>query len=151
MKEIQTSVGLNFRETKEQSIRLQSLRNRSKRCVCRYCGNTLSLRKITYAAYDEAKIELFCEHCNRIEHGVEPEIYKISEYFVDEMRFDHYPNMDESVQKRRMNIAVICDIVYWSLKNMNLLDADGFQISLNMNLESLGETFRISKKELNSL
>ena len=33
---------------------------------------------------------------------------------------------------------------------MNLLDADGFQISLNMNLESLGETFRISKKELNS-
>ena len=67
------------------------------------------------------------------------------------MRFDHYPNMDESVQKRRMNISVICDIVYWSLKNMNLLDADGFQISLNMNLESLGETFRISKKELNSL
>lgn len=151
MKKIETSMGINFRESKEKSVRLNKLRNRSKRCVCRYCGNTLSLRKITYAAYDEAKIEIYCEHCNRIERGVEPEIYKVAEYFVDEMMFDHYPNMDESIQKHRMNVAIVSDIIFWSLTNMNLLNSDGFQVPLEMNLETLGESFLISKTELNQM
>ena len=146
-----TSVGINFREQKEQSVRLQELRQRAARCRCRYCGNPLTLRKITYAAYDEAKIELYCEHCNRIESGVEPEIYKIAAYYVDEMKYDHYPNLDNSVRKRRMNIALICDILTWGFKNSGLLDKDGFNISLKIDEDLMGEAFSIPDSYLQSL
>ena len=43
----------------EQSERIAELRKRASRCVCKSCGEKLSLRKITYAAYDEAKIEVY--------------------------------------------------------------------------------------------
>lgn len=146
-----TSVGINFREQKEQSVRLQELRQRAARCRCRYCGHPLTLRKITYAAYDEAKIELYCEHCNRIESGVEPEIYKIAAYYVDEMKYDHYPNLDNSVRKRRMNIALICDILTWGFKNSGLLDKDGFNISLKIDEDLMGEAFSIPDSYLQAL
>lgn len=134
----------------EQNERIAELRKRASRCVCRYCGEKLSLRKITYAAYDEAKIEVFCEKCERIEYGVEPEIYKVSEYFVDEIGYDHYPSIDLSVRKKRMNIAVICDIISWGFKNTGLLDKDGFKAALDLNAGILGEALFISDTELNA-
>lgn len=148
MQEILSEVGLNFRETKEMSVRLQQIRERAKRCVCRYCGEHLSLRKLTYAAYDEAKIEIFCEHCQRIEHGVEPEIYRLAEYFVEDMRFDHYSNLDESEQKKRMNIAVVCDVIYWSFRNAGILDENGFKTELNIDRDIMGNAFLISHSDL---
>lgn len=146
-----TSLGINFRESKEQSARLKELRQRAARCCCRYCGNTLSLRKITYAAYDEAKIELYCEHCGRIEAGTEPEIYKMAVYYVDETQYDHYLSLDNSQHKRRMNIALICDILTWGFKNSGLLTKDGFNISLNLNEDLMGESFSISDHYLAAL
>ncbi len=145
------SLGINFREKKEQSSRIQQLRQRAARCRCRYCGHPLTLRKITYAAYDEAKIELFCEQCNRIEIGVEPEIYKIAEYYIDEMKYDHYPNLDNSVRKRRMNIALICDILDWGFKNSGLLDKEGFCVPLRLNEDAMGEALSISDSYLEAL
>ncbi len=146
-----TSVGINFREQKEQSIRIQELRDRAARCRCRYCGHPLTLRKITYAAYDEAKIELFCEQCNRIESGAEPEIYKIAEYYVDAMKYDHFPNLDNSFRKRRMNISIICDILTWGFKNSGLLDKGGFNVPLNLDEDLMGEAFSLSDSYLESL
>lgn len=146
--DILTSVGINFREQKEQSKRIGELRDRASRCHCRYCGSPLTLRKITYAAYDEAKIELFCDHCNRIETGVEPEIYKIAAYYVDELKFDHYPNLDNSVRKRRMNIALICDILNWGFKNAGLLDKEGFKVPLELDEDLMGEALSISESYL---
>ena len=146
-----TSVGINFREQKEQSVRIQELRDRAARCRCRYCGHPLTLRKITYAAYDEAKIELFCEQCNRIESGAEPEIYKIAEYYVDAMKYDHFPNLDNSFRKRRMNISIICDILTWGVKNSGLLDKDGFNVALNLDEDLMGEAFSLSDSYLESL
>lgn len=135
----------------EQSERIAELRKRASRCVCRYCGEKLSLRKITYAAYDEAKIEVYCEKCARIEYGVEPEIYKVSEYFVDEIGYDHYPSIDPSVRKKRMNIAVICDILSWGFKNTGLLDKDGFKTPLDLNAGVLGEALFISDTALTAM
>ena len=146
-----TSVGINFRGQKEQSVRIQELRDRAARCRCRYCGHPLTLRKITYAAYDEAKIELFCEQCNRIESGAEPEIYKIAEYYVDAMKYDHFPNLDNSFRKRRMNISIICDILTWGFKNSGLLDKDGFNVALNLDEDLMGEAFSLSDSYLESL
>lgn len=145
-----TSMGINFREQKEQSVRIQELRQRAARCHCRYCGNSLTLRKITYSAYDEAKIELFCENCNRIEAGVEPETYKIAEYYVDEMKYDHYPNMDNSMRKRRMNIALVCDILNWGFKNSGILGKDGFKVPLDIDEDLMGEAYSLSDSYLDS-
>ncbi len=146
-----TSFGINFREQKEQSVRIQELRDRAARCRCRYCGHPLTLRKITYAAYDEAKIELYCEQCNRIESGAEPEIYKIAEYYVDAMKYDHFPNLDNSFRKRRMNISIICDILTWGFKNSGLLDKDGFHVDLHLDEDLMGEAFSLSDSYLESL
>ena len=146
-----SSANINFRTDDEQSSRLNDVRKRAKRCVCKYCGGELSLRKITYAAYDEAKIEVYCEHCGRIEYGVEPEIYKLAAYYIDALRYDHYPNLDDSEQKRRMNIAVISDILSWGFKNTKLLDADGFTIDVAVDEDMLGEAITISDTELDAL
>lgn len=144
-------MNINFREQKEVSTRIRELKERTDRCVCRFCGETLSLRKITYAAYDEAKIDIFCDHCDRIEYGVEPEIYLVAEYFVDEMKYDHYSDLDDSVHKRRMNIAIICDILMWGYKNTGILCKDGFTVPLQFNQDLLGEALTISDKSLRAL
>ena len=142
---------INLVERTEKEERLQEIYQRVSRCVCRYCGHKLSLRKITYAAYDEAKIELFCEQCQRIEYGVEPEIYKVAEYFVEELGYDHYTNIDNSLKKTRMNIAVISDIIAWGFKNTGILKKDGFTVELDLDAGILGEATYISDTSLNAL
>lgn len=146
-----SSANINFRKKDEEGSRLMQVKNRAERCVCKYCGQSLSLRKITYAAYDEAKIEVYCEHCGRIEYGVEPEIYKLAAYYIDALRYDHYPNLDDSEQKRRMNIAMICDILSWGFKNTSLLKEDGFAIDVNVDEDMLGDAITISNSELKAL
>lgn len=138
------------RERKE-SERIQKLNVRTSHCVCKYCGSRLSLRKVTYAAYDEAKIDIYCENCNRMENGTEPLIYKMAEYFVDDMQFDYYPELDPSISKRRMNIAVICDIISWGFKNVGLINDKGFTVDLNVNEHTLGEATVFSKTQLEAM
>ena len=144
-------LGINFRDQSEESARIIELKKRTNRCVCRFCGGALSLRKITYAAYNEAKIDIFCDHCDRIELGVEPEIYAVAAYYIDELRYDHYPDLDDSAYKRRMNIAAVCNILEWGLKNMNLVDKSGFTVPLNFNKEQLGEVTIISDRSLREM
>ena len=67
-------------ETKDPHI--QELRSRVNRCKCSYCGSELILRRLTYGNSEEGRLDLFCPSCNRIEYGVEPEIYQIVEYAV---------------------------------------------------------------------
>ena len=55
--------------------RLEELKSRVYRCVCKYCGSPLKLKKIIFSELDEARIEIFCSHCDRIEYGVEPQVY----------------------------------------------------------------------------
>lgn len=106
------------------------------------------MRKITYAAYDEAKIEMYCSHCDRMEYGVEPIIYKMAEYYAEEIQFDYYPEMDESESKHRMNISTLCDIMNWALKNTGLLEESGFTVPIGVNPEILGEASIYSREEL---
>lgn len=63
---------INFVNTSSDGARMRKMQKRASRCICKYCGNELALRKITYAAYDEAKIEVYCDNCGRIEYGTEP-------------------------------------------------------------------------------
>ncbi len=152
MQEILNKNGIDFRkQNNEMSARIQELRKRRDRCVCKYCGNSLSLRKMTYAAYDDAKIDLFCEYCNRLEQGVEPEIYKIAEYYVDEMNYDNYPELESSERKRRMNIAIVCDLLNWGYRSIGILDEEGFSIDINFKEELVSNALSISDDDLHKV
>lgn len=139
---------INFVNTSSDGARMRKMQKRAGRCICKYCGNELALRKITYAAYDEAKIEVYCDNCGRIEYGTEPLIYKMAEYYIDEIKFDYYPQLDESENKRRMNIALISEIIGWGFKNAGLINEDGFNVDLSVDAEVVGEVSIFAADEL---
>ena len=41
------------------------------------------MKQLVFSEYDDARVEIFCRDCDRIEFGVEPEIYEIAKYFVE--------------------------------------------------------------------
>lgn len=138
--------------TKEEntSEHISNLQQRVKRCVCRYCGNELVLRRISYGNAEEGRIDIFCPTCNRIEYGVEPEIYQIAKYYIDEIGFDYYYDLDKSVRKDRMNMAKVCEMMQWCCKNLGLLDAHGFCEKIKLDGVIQGKDMLISEKFLKS-
>lgn len=140
---------LTFRMNEEQEKTEENrLRKRVRRCRCSYCGGTLELRKLTYSSYEVSKLEVYCDHCKRIEYGVEPEIYDVSEYFVDELGFDYYKDLDNNIRKREMNIAKISEIIDWGCRNLGILTEDGFVMPVNLNSALLGEALLIEDEKL---
>lgn len=128
--------------------RFEMLKERTKRCVCKYCGGELHLRQIIFSSYDEIRVEIFCRDCNRIEFGVEPEIYKSASYFVDETEFNCFPDLDDSEKTRQMTVAKVCEIMTWQNQNIGILTPDGYQISINMNDHFIGECVTFSDADL---
>lgn len=106
--------------------RIEALKTRSKRCVCKYCGAPLKVKSILIAEFLEARIELYCDNCERIEYGVEPEIYASAKYFVEEMGFNAYPGMDDSIATRQMNIAKVAEIISWGCNHLGYLKDEGY-------------------------
>lgn len=119
--------------TYQSANRVAMLKQRVKRCVCKYCGSTLKLKSIVFSEFDEARVEIFCKSCNRIEFGVEPEIYASAKYFVEESRFNCYPDLDDNDRTRQMTISKVCEIMAWENQSIGILREDGFNIPLNMN------------------
>lgn len=105
---------------------LSFLRERAKRCCCKYCGGMLEVHKLTYSNCNIARLELVCSLCGRIEFGTEQDIFQRAQYFVAETGFDYYPDLNQSLQKTQMNTAKICEITGWMLKSLNLLQETGF-------------------------
>ena len=113
-----------------QENRIENLKRRAKRCVCNTCGGQLELKRIVFNDIDLARVEIYCNNCQRIEFGVEPEIYACASGFVDSFDFNYYEDLDRNEQARRMNIAKVSEILSWSLKNMGLLTNEGFSVDL---------------------
>ena len=128
--------------------RLQELKIRTKNCCCRYCGGSLSLRRILYGTANSGRVEIFCDDCDRIEYGTNREIYHIAKYFVDEFEFNHYPDNDDSMKTYQMNVAKVCDIIAWGCKNLNLLDGEGFKVPVDISRSILGEEVELYKVDL---
>ena len=128
--------------------RIDMLKNRAKRCVCKYCGGRLRLKRIIFSDHEDARVEIYCDDCERIEFGVEQEIYQSARYFVDEMGFNCYPNQDNNASTRRMNIAKVCDIMAWQDKTLGIIDRDGFRVPLDVNTNILGECVILSDEDL---
>ena len=108
------------------SERIAELKKRTKRCVCSYCGGNLVIRRISAGVADDGRVEIFCENCNRIEYGTEPEIFQAAKYYANELKFDYYPDLDDGYRKQRMNIAKACEIMQWCCNNLGLINEDGF-------------------------
>ena len=108
--------------------RLDMLKDRARRCVCKYCGGPLRLKRIIFSDYEDARVEIFCEGCDRIEFGTEPQIYRNARYFVDELHFNCYPDLDVNERSRQLNIAKVCEIMAWGDQNLGLLDECGFTV-----------------------
>ena len=128
--------------------RVEMLKGRAKRCVCKYCGSRLKVRLIDFGQIETANLEIFCTSCGLIEYGTEPAIYQSARYFVDELKFNCYPNQDDNASTRRMTIAKVCEIMAWENKNLGLLDREGFRVPLEVNGNILGECIILSDEDL---
>lgn len=119
--------------------RLEMLKKRVKRCVCKSCGGRLSLRQLDYNDFEDARIEIFCNACDRLEFGIEPEIYTSAQYYVDEFRINLYPDMGNNLLSHRMSVSAVADIMRWALQNMGYLTKEGFTTAPNMDEKILRE------------
>ena len=128
--------------------RLHTLKKRAKRCVCKYCGGRLKLRRIIFSQYEEARVEIFCKECDRIEFGVEPEIYQSAKFFVENSRFNCYPDLDDNEKTKQMTIAKVCEIMAWQDQNLGFMDNDGFTVPLRLNENFVGECITLSDDDL---
>lgn len=131
--------------------RAATLKARTKRCVCKYCGGQLELRRIIFSDYEEARIEIFCTQCDRIEYGVEQEIYYSARNFTEEMDFNCYPDLDDNDSTRRMTTAKVCEILSWGVMQMGFLTDDGFIYPTQSDPVATGEALLISHSQLNHL
>ena len=108
--------------------RLEEMKNRSKRCVCKYCGGRLRVRMLDFGQIETANLEIFCENCDKIEYGVEPEIYHSAQYAVDILGFNAYQDRADNEQRRRLNIAKVCELLFWHDRELGILDQYGYKV-----------------------
>lgn len=114
----------------DHAERLAEINGRAERCRCKYCGGPLEVRKVFFGDIETARTEIFCQKCDRIEYGVEPEIYNIAHYFVKAFRFNSFPDLEPGEQTNRLNIAQVCEIITWYSQSMGILDANGFSADI---------------------
>ena len=110
--------------------RLAELKSRSKRCVCKYCGSSLKVKMLDFGQIETANLEIFCEKCGKIEYGVEPEIYKSAKYLVDILGFNAYQDRADDEQRRKLNIAKVCELLFWHDRELGILDNDGYKVPI---------------------
>ena len=134
----------NFKSQK----RLDMLKKRTKRCRCKYCGGKLKLRQIIFSEYEEGRIEIFCNSCDRIEYGVEPEIYASALFFVENSGFNCFPDLDNNEKTKQMTISKVCEIMSWQNQNLGIMNANGFCVPLRINENFIGECITLSEDDL---
>ncbi len=131
--------------------RAEMLKGRLQRCVCRYCGRPLHLKRIIFSEFDDARVELYCEQCRRIEFGVEPELYHCAQYYIHMLADAQASASGEEQSPLQANIAKICNLLSWSLKNLGLLNQYGFKVPLDMELTLLNKVSLFSAADIERL
>lgn len=128
--------------------RIDLLKRRTKCCRCKYCGGRLRLRSIIFSDYEEARIEIFCSDCDRIEYGVELEIYQSAKYFVENSGFQCFPDLNENEKTKQMTIAKVCEIMAWQDQNLGILDENGFCVTLQYHENFAGGCITFTEDDL---
>lgn len=140
-----------YQQYHQNEKRLEMLKKRVQRCVCKSCGSSLSLRQIDFHDFEDARIEIFCEQCDRMEFGIEPEIYTSARYYVDEFQVNFYPDLGDNMVTKKMTVASIAEIISWSLQNMGYLTKEGFVVKPTMEGKLLGECIVLNDQMLDEL
>lgn len=130
---------------KTVSDRVLRLQKRVKRCVCKSCGASLILKKMTYGKIEEGRIEIFCPKCNRIEYGVEQDVYRVAKYFVDVMEWDYFSELENGEKKERMNVRKASEIINWSMEALGMIDEEGFCYPVKISRELLGSDLLLNE------
>lgn len=128
--------------------RLDMLKQRSKRCLCRYCGGHLEIKSIMFNEFVEARVELYCPHCERIEYGVEPEIYQSAKDFIEVTQYDCFPGLEKNEMTKMMSVSKICDIMAWHDRSLGIVDDDGFCVPIHRNDHIFGECVIFDDEDL---
>jgi len=124
------------------------LKKRTERCVCKYCGGELQLRRIIFGKNVDARVEIFCKKCDRIEFGIKKEIYASAKFFVEESGFNCFQDMEKNEQTKQLTVAKVCEIMAWHDQNIDILGKDGFKVELSMNESFLGGCIILTDEEL---
>lgn len=135
----------------EKSMRVERLKSRAKHCCCRYCGGELHVRQIIFHTQAAARVELYCDQCQKIEYGVEKEIYESAKACVLANNFNHFPDLDDNEQRLQMNIAKLSGLLNWQLKYLGLIGEDGFKIPVQISEFGMDQCTTIDDSELDSL
>lgn len=67
--------------------------------------------------------------------------------FVEQTSFNHYPELDDAEQTKRMNIAKVCEIMSWENKGLGFLSDEGFAVPVDKSL-FLGECLHVTEDDL---
>ncbi len=135
----------------EKGRRTKLLEKRSDRCVCKYCGSRLRIKSIAFNEIVDGRSELYCDHCGRIEFGVEPEIYRSAKYYIDEFQYSCYPELEDTQATRQMSTAKVGEIMNWLVERLGLVDDEGFCVPLRLEQSALGECLDLTDAALEAL
>jgi len=100
-------------------------RKRMARCCCKQCGGPLSMKVVIYDPYGGHDVEMFCDHCHKIEYGTEKEIYNLASQFIDNYQYNYFMDMVEDEHSEQMNTAKLCEIIGWVFSELGLIGDDG--------------------------
>lgn len=135
----------------EKSLRVERLKQRAKTCCCRYCGGELNVRQIIFHTQSMARIELYCDQCQKIEYGVEKEIYTSAKAFVEATKFNHYPDLEDNEHRLQMNISKVCNLTSWQLRFLGLTKETGFVVPVQLNESGMEQCTTIDEDSLEQL
>ena len=88
------------------------------------------------------------QHCDRIEFGVEKEVYQNAKYFVEEMDYNCFPDLDNTETTRQMSVAKVCDIMNWIITHLGFVNEDGFCVPVNSDRYMLGKNILLTDEDL---
>lgn len=135
----------------EKSLRVEHLKKRAQRCCCRYCGGILQVRQIVFHSQAAARVELYCEQCQKLEYGIEKELYQSAKAFVEATQFNHYPDLEENEQRLQMNIAKVCNLTNWQLRYLGLCNEKGLTVPVQLNEYDMEHCTTIDEDHLEQL
>ena len=108
----------------------------------------LMIERLVFSLEEDARIELVCNPCQRIEYGVEKEIYQAAQYYIDEIGFNYFQTLNSTAQTRQMNIAKVAELITWGMENLGYLQPEGFVYPLQTDKLVLSEALHLSAKDL---
>ena len=113
-------------------LRTDALKQRISHVICKYCGGRLEIKRMNYSKDNDNRVELYCPDCDKLEYGVEKEIYELACYMVDGLKFNYYSEIEDVDKRKKLNIAKIGETTEWMMNQLGILNEKGFVYEVSM-------------------